>query len=145
VNLFIETFFFFLPLLGIACIPLGIAVVAFDWLLYSRWVPVMRTRMSERKWPAFIIAFAPLLIFPTRNIIERNLPAALLPILASPWPIALGGIFCVAFAACWLKLPVDEEEDAKAPPARSLTGEWLLAVALIAANYIVLRFTSEQW
>jgi hypothetical protein len=101
VNLIVETLFFFLPLLGIACIPLGIAVVAFDWLLYSRWVPVMRTRMSERKWPAFVIAFAPMLLFPTLNILQQNVPAAVQRMLSSPWPLAMGGIFCVAFAACW--------------------------------------------
>jgi len=144
VNLLFETLFFFLPLLGFACIPLGIAVLGFDSLLYSRWVPVMRHRMSRRKWPAVLIAAAPLLGLATFAFAREMIPAPLVPLLSSPWPIVFGGATCIAFAACWLKLPRDAEED-DAPPARSLTAEWLLALAILTLNYLGLRLIPLGW
>ena len=140
-SLIFETLFFFVPLLGIASIPLGLAVIAFDRLLYGNWVPVMRAKISERKWPAYIIAFAPVALLPTLEFLEQSVPLPLTQIstLKSGWLLALGTALCVAFAACWLKLPEEDPEDLDAPPARSLTGEWLLAVGLLAANYVGFR------
>jgi len=139
----LEVFFFFLPLLGIASLPLGVAVIALDSLLYSKWVPAMRAQMSTRKWPAVVIGFSPLLLFPSLTAIQKRLPPAISPFLSSPWSIVFGCTFCVAFAACWLKLPREDDQDPNAPPARSLTGEWLLAVGILAANYVLLRLLPE--
>jgi hypothetical protein len=125
------TFLFLLvPTVTVGALPLFGLVIVLNLLLYSDWLPAMRAQMGEVKWPAFVIAAAPIMAYVTIVWMERHHRGVLPQQFIGTWSLFTGAMFCNAFAACWLLLPDDPDER----PARSLNQELRLAMILWMAD-----------